>query len=99
MTGVGSQSPNHREGLSAVDRVTGDNEYVTSTNRRLDVNAVMDGGTLVPEDFDYIDADYPNATTEVYTYKLGGAAGTTVAVVTVVYTDATKNFIDTVTRT
>jgi len=42
---------------------------------------------LVSEKFDSIFASYPNATTEVYTYKLNG---TTVATVTVLYVDATK---------
>ena len=49
--------------------------------------------------FDYIAATYPNATTEVYTYKTGGSGGTTVGTITVVYTDSTKEFISTVTKT
>lgn len=39
MPGLGSQSPNQREGLSAVSSITGNNEYVHSTNHALDVNA------------------------------------------------------------
>jgi len=65
------------------------------------VYEVWDGattGTLVNVDYDYVSVAYPAATTEVYTFKTGGAAGTTVATVTVEYTDATKNFISTVTK-
>lgn len=38
-------------------------------------------------------------TTETYTYKTGGAGGTTVAVVVVVYTNSTRDILSTVTRT
>lgn len=37
--------------------------------------------------------------TETYTFKSGGSGGTTVAIVTVVYTDATLATISTVTKT
>lgn len=47
-------------------------------------------GTLVTEQFDYIAATYPTSSQEVYTYKSGGSGGTTVATVTVNYTDSTK---------
>ena len=52
---------------------------------------------LVTSPYDYIGATYPDTTTEIYTYKEGGIGGTTVATVTVVYTDVTKEFITTVT--
>jgi len=54
---------------------------------------------LVTEPFDFIGATYPDTTTETYTFKSGGSSGSTVATVTVVYTDATKEFISTVTKT
>ena len=47
---------------------------------------------------DYIAVGYPDATTETYTYKTGGSGGTTVGVVTVVYTDSTKANISSVTK-
>lgn len=47
---------------------------------------------------DYIAATYPTTSSEVYTYKTGGASGTTVATVTIVYTDATKNVLTSVTK-
>lgn len=39
---------------------------------------------------DYVAATYPSATQEVYTFKVGGSGGSTVAVVTLNYTDSTK---------
>lgn len=61
-------------------------------------NSSLSMGKIVWEQFDYIDADYPSSTTETYTYKLGGSGGTTVAVVTVTYTDSSKDNVDTVSR-
>jgi hypothetical protein len=50
---------------------------------------------LVTEPYDEIAATYPDAVTEVYTYKMSGS---TVATVTVVYTDLTKNLLLSVTK-
>ena len=47
-------------------------------------------GSLIKFDFDYYAVAYPLATQEVYTYKKGGASGTTVGIVTINYTDGTK---------
>ena len=44
-------------------------------------------GKLVTEAFDSVYATYPDSVTEVYTYQL---AASTVATVTVIYTDSTK---------
>jgi len=63
-----------------------------------DDGTILSGGKLVTVPFDYVGVAYPNSTTETYTYKTGGSGGTTVATVTVVYTDATKANISTVTR-
>jgi hypothetical protein len=54
---------------------------------------------LVTEPFDYISASYPTDDSEVYTYKLGGSGGSTVATVTVTYTDDTKESISSVEKT
>jgi len=54
---------------------------------------------LIPFEFDYISAAYPDADTEVYSYYVGGSGGTIIATITVNYTDATKEFISNVTRT
>ena len=55
--------------------------------------------TLVKVAYDYIDVDESGGTTDVFTYKSGGSGGSTVATVTVTYTDATKQNIDFVTQT
>ncbi len=49
--------------------------------------------------YDYVSVAYPAATTETYTFKNGGSGGTTVATVTVVYTDSSKENLSTVTKT
>jgi len=41
-------SPNHRESLSATSSLNGQNEYVTSTNHALDVNATVSGSVTIP---------------------------------------------------
>lgn len=56
---------------------------------------VSPSGFQIPS-YDYIAATYPTATTEVYTYKTGGVSGTTVAVLTLTFTDATKNVLSSV---
>ncbi len=45
--------------------------------------------------WDEINVTYPNTTTEVYTFLEDSS---TVQVITIVYTDATKEFISTVTK-
>lgn len=56
--------------------------------------------SMISSAYDYIGATYPNTSTEVYTYKTGGSGGTTVGVITVVYSDAvTKNILTSVTKT
>lgn len=49
-------------------------------------------------DYDYIGVSYPIATQEVYVYKTGGSGGTTLATLTVDYTDSTKENISAVTK-
>jgi len=48
---------------------------------------------------DSITVTYPDTVTEVYRYRTGGASGTIVLTVTVVYVDATKAAITSVVRT
>ncbi len=54
--------------------------------------------SLVTVPYDYIAATYPTASTEVYTYKSGGSSGTVVGIITVVYTDSTKEVLTSVTK-
>lgn len=49
-------------------------------------------GFVIPE-YDYFSVAYPLTTQEVYTFKTGGSGGTTVATITLNYTDATKEFL------
>lgn len=57
------------------------------------------GGFSPPALTDAMQATYPNATTEVYEFYSGGLSGTLLQTNTVVYTDATKNLVDTVVKT
>ncbi len=54
---------------------------------------------MVSSAYDYISASYPTTSSEVYVFKTGGSGGTTIATITIVYTDTTKNEISTVTKT
>ena len=70
-----------------------------STGALLVEGDVTTVNTLITDPFDYIGATYPDGFTEVYTYKLGGASGTVVGTVTVVYSDEnTKAIISSVTK-
>lgn len=61
-----------------------------------DVN--MANSMLAGVKYDYVSVAYPDTVTEVYTFKYGGSGGTTSATITIVYTDATKEFLSTVTK-
>lgn len=54
--------------------------------------------TFITAPFDYLSAIYPSSTVEVYTYKNGGSTGTIVGVLTITYTDDTKNYIASVSK-
>lgn len=53
---------------------------------------------LVKETYDYISLAQAS-TTDTWTYKSGGSGGTTVATVTITYTDSTKATISNVAKT
>ena len=55
--------------------------------------------TLVTVAYDYIWATYPTTSSEVYTFKTGWSWGTTVATITVTYTDSTKEVLSSVAKT
>lgn len=77
-------------------------DSVQAVEAKIDASNVLLSGIagFTVTGFDYIGATYPNTSTEVYTYKTGGAGGTTVATITVVYSDAvTKQIITSVTKT
>lgn len=56
------------------------------------------GGLLNGIIYDYVAVTYPDVDEEVYTFKTGGSGGTTVATITVIYTDATKANLLTATK-
>jgi hypothetical protein len=59
--------------------------------RALDVSILGGPGSLLQGvTYDYGSVTYPSGTQEVYTFKSGGAGGTTVKTITVNYVDATK---------
>lgn len=62
---------------------------------RLPVNLA---GGLIQEAYDYI-ALTEASTTDTWVFKTGGSGGTTVATVTITYTDSNKGTISTVART
>ena len=55
-------------------------------------------GGVYPYNYDYVAVTYPTSTTEVFTYKTGGVGGTTIATMTITYTDATKCDISNIVR-
>jgi len=59
---------------------------------------IVDKSALIPSAYDYIDVNLAGATTDVYTYKTGGSGGTTVATLTLTYSDATKAVLSSVAR-
>lgn len=54
---------------------------------------------MLSETYDYVAVTYPTTTQEVYAFKTGGSGGTTVATVTINYTDTTKAFLLNVAKT
>lgn len=88
-SGSGGVIPFQDSDRNPVKPLVGSDGYlITNTNN-----------ILVDEKYDYVGVAYPDGTTEVYTFKTGGASGTTVATVTIVYVDATKEYVSTVTKT
>lgn len=83
--------------------------YVTGTDvsgdkRALDVYSLggeilITSGLLDGAAYDYVGVTLPNSVAEAYAFKTGGSGGTTVATVTVVYTDANKTTLSSITRT
>jgi hypothetical protein len=61
-------------------------------NSKFGLHVIAEGAGVA---WDRIDATYPTASSEVYTYSLNG---TTVRTVTVTYTDATKEVLTSIER-
>lgn len=68
-------------------------KFGTNANNRVVVRVEDESGLkgiLGGISFDAVSVSYPNATTEVYTFKEGGLSGSTVSVVTLIFTNASK---------
>lgn len=102
-------SPNFREGLTAQNELTGQNEYLYSNNHALNVAIAggSPGSSIVGIDpvgqfgTPYDTVVYTNTSTliDTYTYRSGGLGGSVTATVTITYTDTTKSQISSVVRT
>lgn len=69
-------------------------------NHNQSVIAVTQVNGLIQEKYDYVSMELSAGdTTETYTFKTGGSGGTTVATVTVVYTDSTREVLSSATKT
>lgn len=78
----------------AIDQATDSIKIGNGTNL-VEVNddgALRVSNGLIKEQFDYFSGAHTD-TTSVYTYKRGGIGGAIVGIVTVLYTDSTKNEI------
>jgi len=67
-----------------------DREYQKFEEVDGEVAVRMATGGMIDFKYDYVVETEPNTTTELYTFKTGGASGTDVATITVVYADSTK---------
>jgi hypothetical protein len=86
------------------------NSFDSNANADIDARAINETGVLegaktqvvtwgfAIRDYDYIGVTYPSGTQEVYTFKTGGVSGTILAVITVDYTDSTKESISSVAK-
>ncbi len=54
---------------------------------------------LIPRHYDYMGVDLSGSTSDVYTYKIGGASGELQGTVTVNYSSTSKTTITSVVRT
>lgn len=80
-------------GLDAIRKST----VATSTAGEYQIRTLLNS-SLVNVAYDYVSVNYTSATQEIYTFKTGGSGGTTVATVTINYTDSTKANISNVER-
>ena len=82
-------------GVSELDDKTTVAIRANPNTKRLEVDSLV-GGMLIQSNWDNVTRVLSPATTETWTFKLGS---TTVNTIVIVYTDATLNFISTVTKT
>lgn len=56
-------------------------------------------GGLVTESYDYVGVSYPDTNSEKYRFYTGGAGGTLLATVDIIYADSTKDDLVSIART
>lgn len=86
--------------------ISGDNPNIQATVSTVGaVNALEVTGSVFPVGgilsgiaYDYVSINYSGTTSDVYTFKTGGSGGTTVATITLGYTDSGKGTLSTVTK-
>lgn len=86
-----------------IDAADGDNIAISDGTNNLQITPegsakTIMSNTLITSPFDYISATYPVSNVEIFVYKNGGPSGSIVGMVTVTYTDATKNLIQSVSK-
>jgi hypothetical protein len=86
-------------GTSVNDGKTGVPVAVDPTTGRILGNTIVSGTGLLPTSYDYVAYTNTSSLIDTYVYKTGGSGGTTVATVTITYTDITKVQLSTVART
>jgi hypothetical protein len=57
------------------------------------IEVISSGKLIPPAEADAMTVAYPNSSTEVYSYRVGGVSGSVVKTITVVYTSPSKNDI------
>lgn len=75
-----------------------DGEAIMNVAGTINGTVSVSNGLVLPT-WDYMAMTEAVPGTEVYTFKIGGSSGTTVATVTVLYTDSTKETLSSVTLT
>jgi hypothetical protein len=83
-------------GLEAIRKST---HPVTAGNNSEYKIKVFNAAGMISETYDYVSVNYATATQEIYTFKTGGSGGTTVATITINYTDSTKANLSNVAKT
>ena len=72
-------------------------DYDSDTRVEVDSNnrlTILDMGQLVPKEYDYIDLSYTGDDLTGVVYKTGGSGGTTVATLTLAYTDSALQSVE-----
>ena len=67
--------------------------FVETGSGDVAVRTIGIGGSLITEEFDFVDCDYTDGELTLVTYKIGGASGATVATLTITYVDGCINTV------